>query len=93
MLKLSEAEMIDLRSNRISMIFQQPQSSLNPVVKVGDQAAEVLQIHQNMGREESWEKAVGLFRLVGFTRATKVVDIQRTCEQLRSVRSPDHMIT
>jgi ABC-type dipeptide/oligopeptide/nickel transport system ATPase component len=93
MLKLSEAEMIDLRGSRISMIFQQPQSSLNPVFKVGDQVAEVLQIHQNMGREESWEKAVGLFRLVGFTRATKKVDIQRTCEQLRSVRSPDHMIT
>ena len=93
MLKLSESEMIDLRGNRISMIFQQPQSSLNPVFKVDDQVAEVLQIHQNMEREESWEKAVGLFRLVGFTRATKVVDIQRPCEQLRSVRSPDHMIT
>ena len=93
MLKLSEAEMIDIRGNRISMIFQQPQSSLNPVFKVGDQAAEVLQIHQNMEREESWEKAVDLFRLVGFTRVTKVVDIQRPCEQLRSVRSPDPMIT
>lgn len=65
LLKLSEAEMVDMRGNRISMIFQQPQSSLNPVFKVGDQVAEVLQIHQNMGREESWEKAVDLLRLVG----------------------------
>ena len=65
LLKLSEAEMVDMRGNRISMIFQQPQSSLNPVFKVGDQVSEVLQIHQNMGREESWEKAVDLLRLVG----------------------------
>lgn len=65
LLKLSESEMVDMRGNRISMIFQQPQSSLNPVFKVGDQVAEVLQIHQNMGREESWEKAVDLLRLVG----------------------------
>jgi peptide/nickel transport system ATP-binding protein len=65
LLKLSEAEMVDMRGNRISMVFQQPQSSLNPVFKVADQVAEVLQIHQNMGREESWEKAVDLLRLVG----------------------------
>lgn len=64
LLKLSEAEMVDMRGNRISMIFQQPQSSLNPVFKVGDQVAEVLQIHQNMGRDESWERAVDLLRLV-----------------------------
>lgn len=63
-LKLSEAEMVDMRGNRMSMIFQQPQSSLNPVFKVGDQVAEVFQIHQNMGREESWEKAVDLLHLV-----------------------------
>jgi oligopeptide/dipeptide ABC transporter ATP-binding protein len=65
LLEMSEAEMVDMRGNRISMIFQQPQSSLNPVFKVGDQVAEVLQIHQNMGREESWERAVDLLRLVG----------------------------
>ena len=65
LLKLSESEMVDMRGNRISMVFQQPQSSLNPVFKVGDQVAEVLQIHQNMRREESWEKAVDLLRLVG----------------------------
>ena len=65
LLKLSEAEMVDMRGNRISMVFQQPQSSLNPVFKVGDQVGEVFQIHQNMGREESWERAVDLLRLVG----------------------------
>jgi oligopeptide/dipeptide ABC transporter ATP-binding protein len=65
LLNLSEAEMVDMRGNRISMVFQQPQSSLNPVFKVGDQVGEVFQIHQNMGREESWERAVDLLRLVG----------------------------
>ncbi len=65
LLELTEAEMVHMRGNRMSMIFQQPQSSLNPVFKVGDQVAEVLQIHQNMGKEESWNKAVELLRLVG----------------------------
>ncbi len=65
LLDLSESEMVHMRGNRMSMIFQQPQSSLNPVFKVGDQVAEVLQIHQNMGKEESWSKAVELLRLVG----------------------------
>jgi oligopeptide/dipeptide ABC transporter ATP-binding protein len=65
LLELSEAEMTHMRGNRMSMVFQQPQSSLNPVFKVADQVAEVLQIHQNMGKEESWNKAVDLLRLVG----------------------------
>jgi oligopeptide/dipeptide ABC transporter ATP-binding protein len=65
LLELSEAEMVHMRGNRMSMIFQQPQSSLNPVFKIGDQVGEVLQIHQNMGKEESWNKAVELLRLVG----------------------------
>ena len=65
LLKLPESEMVHMRGNRMSMIFQQPQSSLNPVFKVGDQVAEVLQIHQKMGKEQAWEKAIGLLRLVG----------------------------
>ena len=65
LLELSEGEMVHMRGNRMSMVFQQPQSSLNPVFKVGDQVAEVMQIHQNMGKEESWNKAVELLRLVG----------------------------
>jgi oligopeptide/dipeptide ABC transporter ATP-binding protein len=65
LLKLSESDMVQMRGNRISMIFQQPQSSLNPVFKIADQVAEVLQIHQNMRKEESWNKAVELLRVVG----------------------------
>lgn len=69
LLKLSETEMVHMRGNRISMIFQQPQSSLNPVFKVGDQIAEVFQIHQNLSKKESWKKAVDLLRLVGIPDA------------------------
>jgi oligopeptide/dipeptide ABC transporter ATP-binding protein len=65
LLELSEAEMVHMRGNRISMIFQQPQSSLNPVFKVGDQVAEVLQCHQKMSKKDAWNKAIELLRLVG----------------------------
>jgi oligopeptide/dipeptide ABC transporter ATP-binding protein len=71
LLKLSEAEMIDIRGNRISMIFQQPQSSLNPVFKVGDQIAEVLQIHRQIKKGADWERAVELLRLVGIADPEK----------------------
>lgn len=65
LLDIPEREMIKMRGDRISMIFQQPQSSLNPVFKVGDQIAEVLEIHQKMPKREAWSKAVDLLRLVG----------------------------
>jgi oligopeptide/dipeptide ABC transporter ATP-binding protein len=65
LLELTEAEMVEMRGNRMSMIFQQPQNSLNPVFNVGDQVAEVFQIHRDMSKEESWERAVDLLRLVG----------------------------
>ncbi len=65
LLELSETEMVGIRGDRISMIFQQPQSSLNPVFKVGDQIAEVLKIHHQAKKGEDWEKAVELLGLVG----------------------------
>ena len=67
--ELSEQEMSKIRGNRLSMIFQQPQSSLNPVFTVGAQVAEVLQIHQQMKKEEAWDKAVDLLNLVGIPDA------------------------
>jgi len=71
LLQLPEAEMVKMRGNRMSMIFQQPQSSLNPVFKIGDQVAEVMQIHQKMNKEQAWEKAVELLRLVGIADPEK----------------------
>lgn len=65
LLQLPESEMVHVRGNRISMIFQQPQSSLNPVFTIGNQVAEVLQIHQNLNKEDSWKRAVELLGMVG----------------------------
>jgi oligopeptide/dipeptide ABC transporter ATP-binding protein len=62
---LSESEIQDIRGNRISMIFQQPQSSLNPVFSVGEQLAEVFHIHTNAEKKDAWEKSVELLRVVG----------------------------
>ena len=65
LLELSTNEMTKIRGDRIAMIFQQPQSSLNPVFKVGDQLAEVLQIHQGMTKKQGWARAIELLEQVG----------------------------
>jgi len=65
LVRASEDEMIQVRGNRVSMIFQQPQTALNPVFKVGDQIAEVLSIHQSMGKEKGRSRAVELLKMVG----------------------------
>ena len=70
-LTLPESEMVHIRGNRISMIFQQPQSSLNPVFKVGDQIAEVLDIHQALGKKAGWDRAIELLRMVGIPDADR----------------------
>lgn len=65
-LELSDEEMIAMRGNRISMIFQQPQTSLNPVFTVGRQIAEVFHIHdKQITKKEAWQNAVALLGLVG----------------------------
>jgi peptide/nickel transport system ATP-binding protein len=69
LLKLSENGIQDIRGNQISMIFQQPQSSLNPVFSIGDQLTEVFQIHTSMNKNEAWERAVELLSVVGIPDA------------------------
>lgn len=71
LLKLSETEMMKVRGNRISMIFQQPQTALNPVFRVGDQIAEVLSIHQDFGKEAGQKRAVDLLKMVGIPDAER----------------------
>ncbi len=73
LVQLPESEMVKIRGNRISMIFQQPTSCLNPVFKVGDQIAEVLEIHQKLGKEKGWARAVELLKLVGIPEPQKRV--------------------
>jgi len=63
--KLTEAEMTHVRGNRISMIFQQPQTALNPVFKVGDQITEVLNIHQDFSKDIGRKHAIDLLSMVG----------------------------
>jgi peptide/nickel transport system ATP-binding protein len=65
LLKLPESAMEDIRGNRISMVFQQPQSCLNPVFRVGDQITEVLLVHQDMGKGEAERQAIELLATVG----------------------------
>lgn len=67
LLKLTESEMTQVRGNRMSMIFQQPQTALNPVFNVGDQIAEALNIHQGMGKEPAHERVVELLNKVGIS--------------------------
>ena len=70
LLELDESEMILMRGDRISMIFQQPQSSLNPVFKVGMQIAEVFQIHdKDISDKDAWKKSIELMQLVGIADA------------------------
>ena len=60
-----EAEMRKIRGNRISMIFQDPMTSLNPIFTVGDQIAEVIEIHNEVSREEALKRAAEMLELVG----------------------------
>ncbi|MEW5988544.1 MAG: ABC transporter ATP-binding protein [Chloroflexota bacterium] len=65
LVRAAEAKMTEVRGNRISMIFQQPTSCLNPVFRIGDQLIEVLEIHQNLGKEANRKRAVELLNMVG----------------------------
>ncbi|MDM0044926.1 ABC transporter ATP-binding protein [Variovorax dokdonensis] len=64
LLRLSEREMRHIRGNRISMIFQEPMTSLNPVLTVGRQIAETVQLHQKLGRAEALQRATDMLRVV-----------------------------
>jgi len=63
-LKLPESEMRKVRGNKISMIFQEPMTSLNPVFTVGDQVAEVIRLHKKLSRHETRNRVIEAFRLV-----------------------------
>ncbi|HAK46440.1 MAG TPA: peptide ABC transporter ATP-binding protein [Spirochaeta sp.] len=64
LLKLSEKEIRAYRGDRISMIFQEPMTSLNPVFQIGEQIADVFRTHHGLKKDESWERAVKLLELV-----------------------------
>ena len=64
LLELSEPEMEKIRGNEISMIFQEPMTSLNPLYTVGTQIAEAIALHQGLGKKEAWGRAVDMLRRV-----------------------------
>jgi peptide/nickel transport system ATP-binding protein len=64
LLSLDEEQMRAVRGNRISMIFQEPMTSLNPVMRIGDQITEAVRLHQPLSAKQAWAKAVEMLRLV-----------------------------
>ena len=71
---LSDEEMRQVRGNDIAMIFQDPMTSLNPVLKIGNQIAEAIMLHQDKGKREAWRLAAKLLDRVGIPDAEKRVN-------------------
>jgi oligopeptide/dipeptide ABC transporter ATP-binding protein len=65
LISLPAAKMRSIRGDRVSMIFQEPMMSLNPVYTIGDQISETFIIHQEMSKQESWNRSVEMLRIVG----------------------------
>jgi oligopeptide/dipeptide ABC transporter ATP-binding protein len=64
LLDLPMSDMRSIRGNRISMIFQEPMTSLNPVFTIGDQISEMFILHQKLSKRESWNRAIEMLKLV-----------------------------
>lgn len=67
LLKFSESDMEKVRGKEIGMIFQEPMTSLNPVLTIGKQITEILELHQDMSKKEAINEAIELLKLVGLT--------------------------
>lgn len=65
LLKLDEADIRAIRGNKISMIFQEPMTSLNPVYTVGSQITETIRLHQKVSRDQAWKQALHMLQIVG----------------------------
>ncbi|MGM9538729.1 MAG: ABC transporter ATP-binding protein, partial [Candidatus Onthomonas sp.] len=72
MVKMSEAEMLKIRGDRIAMIFQDPMTALNPLQTVGDQILEGILLHSNLSREEGKKRACEMLEMVGIPRVRYV---------------------
>ena len=69
LLKMTEAQMRNIRGKKIAMIFQDPMTALNPVMTVGDQIGESIAIHQNISKKEAFEKAKEMLKMVGIAES------------------------
>lgn len=72
--KLEDREMRDIRGNKISMIFQEPMTSLNPLFTIGNQITEAIKLHQDMDSKEAKKYAVDMLNLVGIPRANIIIN-------------------
>jgi len=74
LLQMTERQMQDVRGNEISMIFQEPMTSLNPVYTVGTQIVEAIRLHERQSRRAAREKAIEMLRLVGIASVETNID-------------------
>lgn len=74
LVKLPDDEMLKIRGNDISMIFQEPMTSLNPVFTIGDQISEVIILHQKLSKIEARKKSIEMLKLVGIPRGEQLID-------------------
>jgi peptide/nickel transport system ATP-binding protein len=72
--KISEAEMREIRGNEISMIFQEPMTSLNPVFTIGNQMMEGIRLHMKLGKKEARDYAIEMLKSVGIPRAEAIMN-------------------
>ena len=82
LLKLGMSEMQKLRGKEISVIFQEPMTSLNPVFTVGDQIAEVLRLHMNMSKTQAWARAEELLKPEDVAKVPSMVKIGKLYRDL-----------
>ena len=73
-LKMPEDEMRSIRGNRMAMIFQEPMTSLNPVLTIGRQLSETLELHRGMNKQASRKRSVELLQMVGIPEADSRID-------------------
>lgn len=72
---MSDENLRDIRGDEISVIFQEPMTSLNPVFKVGKQISEVLMLHQGLDKKQAMSKAIDLLEDVGISNPEKIIDV------------------
>ncbi|MBK1810467.1 ABC transporter ATP-binding protein [Clostridium sp. YIM B02505] len=72
-LKFTEEELRNMRGNEVSVIFQEPMTSLNPVFKIGEQLTEAIILHQKLSKQEAEEKAIDVLKITGIPRADQIM--------------------
>ncbi len=74
LLQIPDHEIRDIRGNQIAMVFQEPMTSLNPVLTIGLQIGEALELHRNLSRKEAREESLRLLRMVGIPDPERRID-------------------